>query len=70
MQAAVAQVEERRQVMTDFFSRVHQLSDFWRANTKTKSEFRSRGRLYRTLPRLELMKLCGDAPGGCALPLS
>lgn len=30
MQAAVAAVEERRQVMTDFFSRVHQLSDFWR----------------------------------------
>lgn len=46
MQAAVQAVEERRQYMLDFFSRVHRLSDFW---------------LFRTLPRLELMKLCGDA---------
>eukprot|EP00435_Cladocopium_sp_Y103_P017692 s1546_g4.t1 len=46
MQATVAAVEERRQQMVDFFGRVHRLADFW---------------LHRTLPRLELMKLCGDA---------
>eukprot|EP00434_Breviolum_minutum_P020967 symbB.v1.2.018497.t1/scaffold1403.1/size153157/3 len=46
MQATVAAVEERRQQMTDFFGRVHRLAEFW---------------LYRTLPRLEMMKLCCDA---------
>eukprot|EP00438_Fugacium_kawagutii_P035524 Skav228080 [mRNA] locus=scaffold5285:75070:76838:- [translate_table: standard] len=46
MRATVDAVEERRQQMVDFFGRVHRLTDFW---------------LHRTLPRLELMKLCGEA---------
>ncbi|CAJ1454854.1 unnamed protein product, partial [Effrenium voratum] len=46
MQAAVAAVEERRQSTLEFFNRINRLAGFW---------------LHRTLPRLELMKICGDA---------
>mmetsp|Transcript_6351 Transcript_6351/g.11597 ORF Transcript_6351/g.11597 Transcript_6351/m.11597 type:complete len:587 (+) Transcript_6351:83-1843(+) len=46
MQAAVAMVQQRREKMLDFFGRVHFLTDFWR---------------FRTLPRLELMKLFAES---------
>ncbi|CAE7765153.1 unnamed protein product [Symbiodinium pilosum] len=46
MQAAVAMVQQRREKMLEFFGKVHQLADLW---------------LFRTLPRLELMKLLGES---------
>mmetsp|Transcript_121784 Transcript_121784/g.171342 ORF Transcript_121784/g.171342 Transcript_121784/m.171342 type:complete len:574 (-) Transcript_121784:37-1758(-) len=46
MQAAVAMVQQRRERMLEFFGKLHQLADLW---------------LYRTLPRLEFMKLLSES---------
>ncbi|CAE7237176.1 unnamed protein product, partial [Symbiodinium sp. KB8] len=46
MQAAVAMVQQRRERMLEFFGKLHQLADLW---------------LYRTLPRLEFMKMLSES---------